>query len=83
MKKNLGIYVYPETLLQIQGLKPIKAIADFIDLRNSIHLESTIPLTRVDIGEFRSVHTQTYLDALTRLSRGEKPELKHGMPGFI
>jgi acetoin utilization deacetylase AcuC-like enzyme len=75
MKKNLGLYIYPETLLQLRRLKPIKALADFIDLRNNIHQESTIPLNRVDIGEFRSVHTQTYLDALIRLSRGEKPEI--------
>ncbi|MEI6437096.1 MAG: hypothetical protein WCP32_19910 [Bacteroidota bacterium] len=67
---------YPETLLQIQGLKPIKAIADFINLRNSIHQESAILLTRVDIGEFRSVHSGTSMDALIQLSRGEKPEIR-------
>jgi acetoin utilization deacetylase AcuC-like enzyme len=74
MKKTFGLYFHPETSKQLSGLAPQKSVYDFIQNRDSIQRKSSIPLTKVDITEFLSVHTTAYLDSLIALSQNLTPE---------
>ena len=63
MKKNVGFYIYPETMLQIRGLKPIKAIADFVFYGHDSHIDDLgREITDWKDDDFK-VLAQTALDA--------------------
>jgi acetoin utilization deacetylase AcuC-like enzyme len=67
--EKLGIYLHKETSKQIAGLRPAPAIDEFIKMRDSIRMESTIALSRVDLSEYASVHSAEYLNKIRSKSR--------------
>jgi acetoin utilization deacetylase AcuC-like enzyme len=70
---SLGLYVHPETTSRLEGRNPMDAIYNFIEVRDSINRKSTIPLKRIDISEYLTVHDKAYVEGLQTMSRGEEP----------
>jgi acetoin utilization deacetylase AcuC-like enzyme len=77
MKGTTGIYFHPETTMRSGGHEaPAKAVLEFIANRDHLSGASNISLRKTDITEFRSVHSDAYIDSLIRLSLREKPVIQ-------
>ncbi|MDM8548787.1 hypothetical protein QUF72_01865 [Desulfobacterales bacterium HSG2] len=94
---NFGSYFYNETCKTLKPIEEIEFVGDSLPYHDSVRhdieseIGSTIPLHRVDIHEFYSVHTKEYLDSFIALSRGEDAEiqlsvecanLQYAIPGY-
>lgn len=72
---HCGIYAHRESVSRIKGKKPEKAIQDIMALWSHFSTESTIPLRKVAIDSYLSVHAPRYLDGIITLSKGEMPDI--------
>jgi acetoin utilization deacetylase AcuC-like enzyme len=77
---KFGLYFYPETTQTVKDRKEIETIGAFSDFeyRNKVISEeyaSNIPLKKVSIEEFKTVHDDEYVDNIIKKSKDEEAQL--------